>query len=368
MLLRLAMGAAPASRRLATRQVASCVVRPAQQRLALPGCRTASQIAARGQGRGILHPVKGARGAATQLGAYLEQCGAVWGDAPEIAEVQSSNNGRTFSWHVNLPPEQLKALRQGDSVESPPFSIGEKGRARFQVYPKGDTDCNAEGVCSFWLWTDQKDIGPVRLRLGSGEHAVESKFGASEFCRLEDALHNGALEVGLCLEADPAGPAAVSAEQPNVAQSLQLTGLQLCEWRVFQMQSLLEKTDLVTSPPFRFHHVLLGDMYLELLLNAPHNGFCTLFFRCRVPTMKLRVSLNVGDTFMKSFISHGHSTREEDFKLDTCLQVNLDVPDVLGPDGELTVRCAMEEVVSLPAALREMIPKLDERAQWPKRL
>merc|ERR1712157_18781 len=119
---------------------------------------------------------------------------------------------------------------------------------------------------------------------------------------------------------------------------------------------------LTSSPPFRFHHVLLGDMYLELLPGVPHPEHCTVFFRCRVPTMKLRVGIAVGTSFSKSFVALGKSTYEDDLKAGNCLQVNIDAPGVLGPDGSLTVRCALEEVATIPATLRDMIPKLDERA------
>jgi len=48
--------------------------------------------------------------------------------------------------------------------------------------------------------------------------------------------------------------------------------------------------------------------------------------------------------------------------------VNFEAPLVLGEDGSLTVRCNLEEVVTIPPGVRDMIPRLDERASWPKRL
>jgi hypothetical protein len=297
----------------------------------------------------------------------LERAGAVWVDAIDSHEVKCSEDGAMWAWCVDLPSERLKALRQGDPLESPPFSLG-SGRARFQFFPKGDKDCGAEDHCSLWLWSDQEDVGPLLLSIGNPTNtSVEKRSsGASDFCRLEDILRDGKVEINLRLQA--ASEASRSALTPLVQQSLQLTGLQLAEWRVFQMQSLRERGDLVISPPFRFHHVLLGDMYLELLFGSPHPGFCTVFFRCRVPTMKLKVNLAVGSAFSKSFTALGRSSVEDDLKTGCCLEVNLDAPGVSGTDGDLTVRCSLEEVVSLPAALQDMIPRLDERAQWPKRL
>jgi len=230
-------------------------------------------------------------------------------------------------------------------------------------------------MCSLWLWTDQdqKDLGRFHLRLGT----TERSGGASEFCRLEDVLINGMVEVSARLEAaDPAAESEGASAASDAAldapigatQSLQLTGLQLADWRIFRARRLLGSPDLVTSPPFRFHHVLLGDMYLEMLPGQEHAELCTLFFRCRVPTMKLRVGLSVGATFSNSFESLGRNTPEDDLKKGACLQVNLKAPGVLTPEGDLAVRCVLEEVVSIPPALQDMIPKLDERAAWPKRL
>lgn len=304
------------------------------------------------------------RGAATQLGTYLENAGAVWGDAVDSQQVHSlpSRAGTAYCWQVDLSPERLTSLRRGEPLESPSFIIGgnSQSRARFQFFPKGDSDCEAEGMCSLWLWSSE-GMKRFKLRLGKAEQAS----GATDFCRLEDALQDGKVDIILELEE---ADAPVPGPEPAVQQSLQLTGLQLAEWRIFQMDRLRESSEFVTSPPFRFHHVLLGDMYLELLFGAPHPGFCTVFFRCRVPTMKLKVELTVGSNFAKSFVSLGKSTPQDDIASSACLQVNLNAPDVLGPDGELLVRCALEEVVNLPPALKDMIPRLDERALWPKRL
>lgn len=250
-------------------------------------------------------------------------------------------------------------MRRGDVVESELFELGQTGRARFQFFPKGDENCEGEGVCSLWLFTDRETIGSLQLRLGS----VVRTGGASEFCKIEDVLVDGAVEVGLHLEELDEEPPV-----PFVQQGLHMTGLQLAEWRVNNVQRWSQTQRVVTSPPFRFHHVLLGDMYLELLFGAPHEGFCTVFFQCRVPTMQLKVRLQVGEVFEKTFVALGKRTREEDIGDASCLEVNLGAPGVLTPQGDILVRCALEEVVSLPPTLKDMIPQLDERAQWPKRL
>merc|ERR1712217_193182 len=100
--------------------------------------------------------------------------------------------------------------------------------------------------------------------------------------------------------------------------SLKLIGLEQAEWQIFQVKQRLSAGELVTSPPFRFHHVLLGDMYLELLPGVPHPEHCTIFFRCRVPTMQLRVGIAVGTSFSKSFVALGKSTYEDDLKAGNC--------------------------------------------------
>merc|ERR1712039_404967 len=162
----------------------------------------------------------------------------------------------------------------------------------------------------------------------------------SDFCQLTDVLKDGTIEVALQLPEEP--PEADTADPVVVQQSLQLTGLQLAEWRVFGIADLLRRPpaagiegNLVSSPPFRFHHVLLGDMYLELLPGVPHPGHCLVLFRSRVPTMKLQVEISVGDAFSKSFISLGRTTPGDDLNTDSFLQVNLDASGVLEADGSL---------------------------------
>jgi len=294
----------------------------------------------------------------SNLGSYLERCGATWGDAYEVHQIEASTTGNSFLWRVDLPPQRLATMQKGDHLESPPFTIGKESRGRFQVFPKGDAD-SAEGMCSLWLCTDHSDLGPARMRVG-----CETRTGgASDFCLLKNAMPDGVLEVGVEFDAELSAPPAAP-----VQQSLQLTGLQSAEWHVSNVRNLTNSDELVISPPFRFHHVLLGDMYLELLPGTEHPELCTLFFRCRVPTMKLKVCLSVGDSFSNGFVSQGRYTPKQDLVSGNFLKVNLDAPDVLTDDGTLIVHCALEEVVSLPLALKDMIPKLDERAAWPKRL
>jgi len=305
------------------------------------------------------------RGAATTLGAYLERCGATWGDASDVHTVTTSEDGHRFSWRVDLAEETLQAVRRGEVFESPQFAISPGKAARFQLYPKGDDACVGEDTCSLWLITDGRDLGPLKLRVGS---AAEKSAGASDFCSLTEALGGGnSLDVELRLEkSSTAQQAQVPCSSPiGVQQSLQLSGLERADWQVFDVRELVARGELHSSPPFRFHHVLLGDMYLEL---KPVNDLCAILFRCRVPTMKLQVEISVGDSFSKSFVALGRNSPSDDLKTENCLRVNLYAPGVLGPDGSLKVACRLEKVVSIPSTLRDMIPKLDERALWPKRL
>lgn len=313
--------------------------------------------------------------ASTHLGAYLERCGATWGqaqpseealagvDTQAPPEVVVSEEGRCFTWALDLPPSRLASLRRGDALESPAFPLGdERHRGRLQFFPKGD-GLGSEGFCSLWLWTDYRDLGAVRLRLGG----VEKDGGASDYCKLEDVWQGGKLEAGLRVDPVSIAPSGASGAG-LLQQSLQMTGLQAAEWQIFNIKEVMSSPNLVSSAPFRFHHVLLGDMYLELLPGENSPDFCTLFFRCRVPTMKMQVHLAVGTSFSKSFVSEGRATHQEDLQHDRCMQVNLDVPGVLGAGDVLTVRCTLEQLVSVPRNLQEMMPKLDERALWPKRL
>lgn len=310
-----------------------------------------------------MHAHRSASTAVTPLGEYLQRCGATWGDSAfEEYSVESADDGRTFTWRVDLPEDRLQNLREGEPIASPVFTFGPTGgRARFELYPKGDGE-KSQGACSLWLLTAEENLRPLSLRVGSSE---ERKGGASSFCSLKEALAGGSsLEVRLQFEDCDALEAATS-DDTGVEQSLQLTGLDRAEWRIFGVKQVMKKEELVSSPPFRFHHVLLGDMYLELL---PGPELCTLFFRCRVPTMRLQVGISVGSMFSKSFVALGKADFKDDLQAGSCLEVNLDAPGVLSPDGSLIVNCALEKVVSIPSSLRDMMPRLDERALWPKRL
>lgn len=347
----------------------------------VPGCVRARPFSSGGEG---------SEGGGTQLGGYLERCGAIWGDAADVHEVQVSEDGLNFAWRIDLPIERLEALQCGEPLQSPPFALGPRSQGRFQVFPKGDAGTVSDGKAAVWLWTDcgSEELsalcgsgGKPLLQVGS----CEREGGSSEFCAIEDAVVDGVLHVNLRLQQPPPKEEVVSAisqsvttpasthqtaaeASPHVQQSLQLTGLESAEWKIFGLGDVIKSGELMTSPPFRFHHVLLGDMYLELLPGDSHPELCTLFFRCRVPTMKLRVSLQVGDAFSKSFVSQGRHTYNEDLQSGQCLQVNVGAPDVVGPDGSLMVQCALEEVEAIPRQLKDMIPRLDERALWPKRL
>lgn len=50
-----------------------------------------------------------------------------------------------------MPPGRLAGLRPGDMLESPTFPLPGGCRGRFQLFPKGDSDSLAKGVCSLWL-------------------------------------------------------------------------------------------------------------------------------------------------------------------------------------------------------------------------
>eukprot|EP00811_Abedinium_folium_P002878 NODE_12648_length_1212_cov_3.655300.p1 GENE.NODE_12648_length_1212_cov_3.655300~~NODE_12648_length_1212_cov_3.655300.p1 ORF type:complete len:363 (+),score=126.82 NODE_12648_length_1212_cov_3.655300:109-1089(+) len=300
--------------------------------------------------------------ATTQVGAHLERCGAVWGKAAAVPPVETSADSKTFSWRLELPPEILETFRQGEMIESQAFAIAPNSIARFQLYPKGDAGCKAKGMCSLWLLSDQDTLDGLRLRIGDTVRPA----GHSEFCELADGVVDVGLELTTLLQPMP---------RPRVRQSLQLTGLQQADWRIYSLRDLYQHAsvggagaELVTSPPFRFHHVLLGDMYLEMVLGLPYPTHCTFFFQCRVPTMQLRVSLQVGDFFKRSFVAAGRRTRVEDLREDNCLQVNLAAPGVLTAEGDLIIQCTLEEVISLPQNLHHMIPQLDARTKWPKRI
>ncbi|CAJ1362018.1 unnamed protein product [Effrenium voratum] len=109
-------------------------------------------------------------------------------------------------------------------------------------------------------------------------------------------------------------------------------------------------------------------MYLELVPGVQHPELCAVLFRCRVPTMQLQVTLSVGSSFSRTLVAQGKATLEEDLLAGHFLQVNLDAPGVLAEDGSLTVQCKLDEVVTIPQSLAQMIPALDQRVNWPKRI
>ncbi|CAE7292218.1 unnamed protein product [Symbiodinium sp. CCMP2592] len=282
-----------------------------------------------------------------------------------VEPVQLADEGRRCSWRVAMPAERLASLRPGDMLESPTFTLPGGCRGRFQLFPKGETDEMEPGHCSLWLCADAPVLENIRLRLGS----VEASRGSATFCRLEDALQGDVMD--LSLELDTAEAAAQA--PPEVEQRLLISDLQYAEWQLFQAGRIDEKarvngSGFVSSPPFRFHHVLLGDMYLELIPDVPNKDLCAVMFRCRVPGLSMKVSLSIGTAFSKTLMSQGTATIQEDLVAGQYLQVNLRAPGVLAEDGSLTVQCALDQVVSMPRQLEEMIPRLDERVNWPKRI
>mmetsp|Transcript_14 Transcript_14/g.25 ORF Transcript_14/g.25 Transcript_14/m.25 type:complete len:357 (+) Transcript_14:69-1139(+) len=300
----------------------------------------------------------------TQLGRYLESCGATWGEPMVVHNVETSEDGTKFTWKLDLDPQWLHAIRPGDIFESPPFDMPTLGqRARLQFFPKGDVHCKDRSNCSIWLCTDAPPNLQMKMRIGD----VERTSGSSDFCNFEDAIRDGSIVIHM--EVAPPSPDATPQKPPVVHQSLQLQGLEVAEWRLFNAADLLRSGQLVTSPPFRFHHVLLGDMYLELLPREDLPGHCAVFFRCRVPTMRLGVKLeDSSGAFCKTFESIGKSSPEDDLKASRFLGINAAAPRVIQPDGSLTIRATLEQVVAIPGKLAELMPRLDERVHWPKRL
>lgn len=130
----------------------------------------------------------------------------------------------------------------------------------------------------------------------------------------------------------------------------------------------LDHSKAIESPPFRMHHVLLVDMYLEVHPNVPHEDYGTIFFRCRVPSMVLKIQICAGEAFSKTIMARGRATHAEDAAAGECLVVNFQAPGVFDSQGDLCITAKLEEVASLPKELHQMIPQLNERALWPKRL
>lgn len=356
--------AAKLTRRVASRQSASVLLRQTIVRSAETGCLPAAATQRRG-----ISAVTPERIGATTLAQYLDTCGASWESIEERIEpvfpVEASEDGRSFSWKVNFSAGRLKRLQNETMVESPPFKLGNdaNGRSingRLQLWPKGDANASQDS-CSLWLCTDSRQDLPMKLTFGN----VTREGGSSDFCRFDDVVQDDPMEVSVKLETNENS----SVSTAHVEQSLQMTGLQLAEWRLFNAAEVISNNSVVSSPPFRFHHVLLGDMYLEIHPGKPHQEHCALLFRCRIPMMRLMVNLQIGQgSFSKSFHAVGNRQTDRDINDGDFLTVNLSAPGVFEPDGSLVIRAALEEVVTLPNALRDMIPRLNERASWPKRL
>eukprot|EP00439_Symbiodinium_sp_Y106_P068214 s142_g11.t1 len=81
--------------------------------------------------------------------------------------------------------------------------------------------------------------------------------------------------------------------------------------------------------------------------------------------MTTKIAMTMASTaFSKTLMSEGTATIQDNLVAGQYLQVNLRAPGVLAEDGSLTVQCALDQVVSMPRQLEEMIPRLDERAAW----
>lgn len=315
--------------------------------------------------RGLLPPFGVRRCSSTALGNFLRERGADRISIAEVSNVEAAEDSNRFSWRVTLPYGGAGSFRRGDAIDSPSFRVNSRSRARIQFFPAGDSSCDQEGMCSLWVWSDGPGVRPHSLRVGN----VERPGGATDFCRLDEVLQNDHVLIEMEVREDNADSMTSVAHQPRTSggQSLHMTELQQAEWRIHGLQHF-DCAKAIESPPFRMHHVLLGDMYLEVHPNTPHEQFGTIFFRCRVPTMVLQVQICAGAAFSKTIMARGRSTHAEDVTAGECLVVNFRAPDVFDSKGDLCITAKLEEVVSLPKELHQMIPQLNERALWPKRL
>jgi len=142
-----------------------------------------------------------------------------------MGAVTTSACGRSFTWLIDLPAARLQGLRRGDPCESPPFSLADGSRVRFQFFPKGDRDCTSDGMCSLWLWADSSCKQKIRLRAGSSD---VHEGGATEFAPLDTVLQDDKVEVSLELVDEAPQDDTPVAEPVVVQQSLQLTGFADC--------------------------------------------------------------------------------------------------------------------------------------------
>lgn len=125
----------------------------------------------------------------------------------------------------------------------------------------------------------------------------------------------------------------------------------------------------IISTPFRLHHVLLGDFWLEFVPHTPNPGYGSVFFKCGYPDLGVKVNLQLlgpeGDSsssespepsnFSKEFVSLGRASIKEDIDAGAYLSVNFNQADSWAGDGEIRVKAQLRELVKLPGKLRGVV-------------
>ena len=129
------------------------------------------------------------------------------------------------------------------------------------------------------------------------------------------------------------------------------------------------------STPFRLHHVLLGDFWLELHPNTPYPNFASVLFKCGYPGLVVQANVSVvgasapdadGVTTPvvyceKTITSTGQTPTEEDMKAGAFLSANFGEGLAASPSeptcwsgaGEIMIMVKVDRILQMPSNLKE---------------
>lgn len=238
------------------------------------------------------------------------------------------------TWRVDIPAKH--SLPSWMKVDSPYFQLGGSlARIELSVDENGSDKEPVEGEtrthkCHVHVW-------------GENDRAYESRIS-----------HNEDHIIVEVAEAQNAG-AETRARKPPIAAAHTLTvlGEHAAKWTVgFGPNPLATMNEPLVSPPFRLHHVLLGDMWFELHPNTPHPRYASIFFRIGQPELVMQVRVKVGP-FDTTLNVTGGADIDDARKTESFLAANLEVPTVWSDleNGELNIIVELMNIVRLPKGL-----------------
>jgi len=235
------------------------------------------------------------------------------------------------TWRVDIPAQH--GLPSWMKVDSPYFQLGGSlARIELSVEENGRVHTGDNGIqtCRVHVW-------------GENNNTYESRI-----CHNEDHI---IVEVAQAKNAE--GETAVTKPPVSAAHTLTVLGELAAKWTIgLGSNPFATMNEALISPPYRLHHVLLGDMWFELHPNTPHPRYASIFFRIGQPELVMQVRVRVGP-FDKILTVSGGSDIDEARRTEQFLATNLEAPNVWSDlnNGELEITAELVNIAALPKGL-----------------